>query len=128
MDSPYCVPIGIAELAAVLEVTAQTVRRWARGAPIPRTAQLAMRTAVLGVIDHPQWTGWRIAPDGRLWAPHGPGSRQGFTSGDLEWWGHVYETNRALWRAQRAQATDAGASASPSPSRRGRPSSSGSPS
>lgn len=93
IDGPHVRPFTIPALAATLGVTVQTVRRWCRGDPIPRTAELALRF-ITGALDHPGWRDWRIGPDGRLCAPSG----HTWQPVELEGYELLFSTNRVLWQ------------------------------
>lgn len=88
----------VTDLAAELDVTGQTINRWARGDRIPRTVQLALRALVFGEVLHWRWDGWCVDAEGRFWAPNGPGSRRGFMPTEIEAWQYVFDTNRMLWQ------------------------------
>ncbi|MCV0441475.1 MAG: hypothetical protein K5880_23045 [Hydrogenophaga sp.] len=95
----YRAPIGVTELAALLDVTENTIHRWCRGDAIPRTARLAMESAVIGLI---HCTGWELAHFavdregvGRLYIHN---HARGFACSQVEAWGHVYSHRDALQR------------------------------
>jgi hypothetical protein len=46
---------------------------------------------------HPDWQGWFLAGDGRL---YGPAWRRGFTAGDLNAWPYTLAENRARARTE----------------------------
>ena len=75
----------VPELAAWLDVTPQTVRRWCRGSRIPMATQHALRL-LLGEIDG--LPGFHVDENGRLWAP---GWKRGHTAAELENWHLVYQ-------------------------------------
>lgn len=78
--------IGVHAAARRFGVDPRTVRRWLKGETRPR-ADLATLTRLearlsLGLLDvHGRgWKGWRLCPDGLLYAPD---LAQGFTQGDV---------------------------------------------
>lgn len=102
----------VEELAAWLGVTAQTVRRWCRGDPIPRATQIAL-CHLLGEISG--LPGFHVDEDGKLWTPT---SKRGFTAAELENWSQVHralEVTRRELLELRANATRLPVRADPKP-------------
>lgn len=95
----YCAALSVAELAALLDVTENTVNRWCRGDAIPRTAQLAMESAVIGLIHCEGWQGAHFSLDrdgvGRFYLAN---RKRGFTCGQIEAWEHIFNHRDALAR------------------------------
>lgn len=70
MESPtWCVSVSMNQLTRLLSVSAATVRRWAAESSIPRSAELALRHNVLGLIDKPGWEGFSIDGLGKMYTP-----------------------------------------------------------
>ena len=87
----YYRAFSISELSSVLDVTPQTIRRWCRGAPVPKVVQIALET-LLGQIPGEGWEHYGIHhKDGKLYGPH---TKRGFSASELDNWGMVYETVR----------------------------------
>lgn len=109
VDGPYSVALTIGELAGLAHVSVQTVNRWLRETRLPAGVAAQLRHDALGLLAHPDWHGWVIGEDGRLYAPN----QHHFRPAELEQVALIYQTNRVLRRELAALEASAAAAASP---------------
>lgn len=112
-EENLCVVRTIEQLSDWLGVGRAQIKRWCNGAVIPGPARRAL-AYLLGRFANPEFSGFHVGDDGKLWCPNGVG----ISPGELENVGIIYQTNNELWRKEiEKRNVDAGPSQKPRPLR-----------